>query len=311
MYLKRTIILSNVKTASKILLIVEKSEKVVAKIKGVNFEGDTWAAFSFNGAPLMLERIVSEQDYYYADLPPYTNINEEICCAVFSSNESANVYYGGTENKDSFYATFLKALPEFKIQINFILDEEKSKLFEQNESEVEKQIDSELTNQILCECMRKECEDKCKDCTYKRAFYEKQLAKATEKIDDKEEKKQFEQVEEIKEKEHSKKTFYYAVEGSLSELFKAYPNDEALEKLIANSRFVKVDYEGDGNFYSVGVIYDDKGEEKYICYAIYGNKNSPPPKELEGFSQWLEVENDFGYYLMYQDAESGENIRVD
>ena len=84
-----------------------------------------------------------------------------------------------------------------------------------------------------------------------------------------------------------------------------------MQDKIPLSKFAKVDYENDGNYYSVGVLYDDNGEEKYICYAIYGKKDCPPPPELSEFSQYLQIDEENGYYLMYQNASDGKNVGVE
>lgn len=103
--------------------------------------------------------------------------------------------------------------------------------------------------------------------------------------------------------------FYKQIEKSLNALFSAYPNDEVLEGKIENSKFAKVDYENTGDFYSVGYI-SENGMPKYICYAIPCQAGSPPPKNMEEFSQYLPIDNLSAYYLMYQKASNGETIQL-
>lgn len=304
MYLKRTVLLSNQMEENKILLIVEKSERVVARIKGAGKNDKLWCVFKFNNAPLSFFTLEKEGDEFSCELEGYTNVNENICAAVFSRPALECVFYGGTDKKEEFYLEFIKSFDEFVRQIDYQLKIESDKvkgseLFEESEDEIERQIDESLTNELVYECLSKCEEDKCKDCIYKKAFFERKnelLSCAV--MEDKEEPEKVEQ----------ENTFFLSVEKSLNELFACYPRDEVLENKIEKSKFVKVDYENDGNFYSVGVIFDDDGKEKYICYALYGKSDCPPPSELSEFSQYLPIDEESGYYLMYQNACDGKNI---
>ena len=57
--------------------------------------------------------------------------------------------------------------------------------------------------------------------------------------------------------------------------------------------------------YSIGAIYKDD-KMQYICYAVLCNYNSPAPKELGEYYQWLPLDNldplSEGYYIVFQDA---------
>ena len=300
MYLKRTVLLSSKNAENKILLIVEKSEMVRARVKGASKFNELWAVFKFNNAPQVFQKLDKEGEEFSCSLAQFTNVNDNICCAVFASPSLDSIYYGGTDNKEEFYLELIKTFDEFVRQINYEKDGIEE-LFESDDEEVEKQIDSELTNQLVYECLTKCEQDKCKDCVYKKAFYErKNELLSTAKMQEEEELKE--------DKQQKNKEFFYSVEGSLNDLFNSYPNDEVLEEKLQNSKFAKVDYEGDGNFYSVGVIYDSDGQEEYICYAIYGKKDCPPPKELCEFSQFLPIDEENGYYLMYQNVIDGQSI---
>lgn len=108
--------------------------------------------------------------------------------------------------------------------------------------------------------------------------------------------------------------FFDLISDQLEDLFSKYPSEAKLEQLIPNSKWVKVDYENNGSIYVLGLIYDDINL-KYICYGIPGEFSSNPPKELESYSQWLPLDaNDVsagGYWVMYQDALTGENIKIE
>ena len=108
--------------------------------------------------------------------------------------------------------------------------------------------------------------------------------------------------------------FYNMLAEQIDELFDKYPHEYNLEKLIDSSKWVKITYESDSKPYVVGLIFD--GDDiKYICYGVPGKYDTPQPNELIGYSQWLPTDvNDpynNGYWVMYQDADTGENILVE
>lgn len=110
-------------------------------------------------------------------------------------------------------------------------------------------------------------------------------------------------------KEHK---FYSMIAEQLEELFDKYPREENLENLVENSRWVKIS-DMDERHYVVGIIYINN-DIKYICYGVPGSYNSEPPRELKNYSQWLPTDTtnpyDNGYWVMYQDADTGENVII-
>lgn len=105
--------------------------------------------------------------------------------------------------------------------------------------------------------------------------------------------------------EEAKKPYYLRVKDSLDELLRNSEKLDALCKAIPDSDWVKVDY-GSG-YYIVGIIYSS-GKVKYICYGASG-KYGYAPEELKGYCAFLPLSGENlsdGYYVVYQDAESGE-----
>ncbi len=105
--------------------------------------------------------------------------------------------------------------------------------------------------------------------------------------------------------------FFELIAEQIDDLFDNYPRVDELEELIPNSKWVKIDFENNGNEYVLGLIYDGF-DLKYICYGVPGKFNSEPPKQL-GECQWLPLnpkEPSDGYFVIYQDALTGEKINV-
>ena len=103
------------------------------------------------------------------------------------------------------------------------------------------------------------------------------------------------------------KEFYNHIKPKLDELMDTYPHDAELETIIGNSKWAKVDITED-DFYVVGLIYEDESP-KLICYGVPDENKNNPPSCQHNSRQWLELEkNGRGYWMMYQDAESGKTL---
>ena len=108
-------------------------------------------------------------------------------------------------------------------------------------------------------------------------------------------------------------SFYDMVKEQIDELFRLYPQEECLERVIPNSKWVKVDYEEGSNTYVLGLIYEME-ILKYIAYGVPARYGDDMNGVLNGYSQWVpkdseNVDGD-GYYIMFQDAITGKNIDV-
>ena len=114
------------------------------------------------------------------------------------------------------------------------------------------------------------------------------------------------QDDEVKEKLEFLNDIIY----QLDEMFQQYPEDDLLNSIIPNARFIKV--EG-SEPYVLGVIYENQ-ILKYIAYGVPGTYNSLPPRDLGQHYQWLplnprDVMSD-GYFMIYQDATTGTLVEI-
>ena len=105
--------------------------------------------------------------------------------------------------------------------------------------------------------------------------------------------------------------FLSSINDQISELLNNYEEEKALENLIPNSKFVKVN--NDDSFYIFGVIYENE-KIRYIVYGLNGEFDVKPNDEYSSFYQWLPLNPDnpegYGYYLMYQDALTGAQVEI-
>ncbi len=155
-----------------------------------------------------------------------------------------------------------------------------------------------------------ECDkDKCSKCNYRTAFYKNCETSPS-----------FPQT--IKSEKINKPTypldnagtFYNGIKDQLNILFDKYPEETFLTETIPSSKWIKVDYEDDGHYIVIGLIYEED-RVQYVCYGSPGEFSEEPPKEFNGLSQWLPLDPDkpeeLGYWIIYQDAISGENVEIE
>ena len=110
----------------------------------------------------------------------------------------------------------------------------------------------------------------------------------------------------------NEKTFYQEIKPQIDKLFQENKEEGYLNKIFPNSKWVKVNLDN-GDYYVFGLIYQNE-DVKYICYGVPGIYQKVPPRELAGYPAWLPLDNDnqegFGYWLTYQDAQSGESVKA-
>lgn len=102
--------------------------------------------------------------------------------------------------------------------------------------------------------------------------------------------------------------FYERMSDDVKKIFSTYPHLSALEQTIEGSRWAKISY-GSGFYYAFGVIYSG-GNAKYLCYAVPVPEGAPCPESLKGRAGYIPVKG-VGYWVMYQDAQTGVSISVE
>lgn len=212
-------------------------------------------------------------------------------CAIvnFVKGEATPILYGSCGNVPTTEERLINSLSVFDEQPSV---ENVSKTLDQNQIFLDNQdeIDELIDNQFSA------CDNKCSECKYRDAFF---------KLED----EPF--VEEVEEEQD---TFFDGIKEQIETLFDKFPEEEILKEIIPESKWVKIDYEEKGEYYVVGLLYEND-IVKYVCYGVPSVYSDEPPKDLKGFAQWLPIdsakEEGFGYWITYQDAYSGENVKLE
>lgn len=306
----KTIILSSLSgNNQKAVLNLEKNvEGYCGNLRLYNFKeepsGILTLAFLVNKEVIKTALTPSSKNLYSFNFEFEKEIPSFSCALVSISKGLATpLLLGSTDEKinpiDKEFAKNFDLLDKTNLGVDEVknsLDKSEIDFSADEKEEIEKIIDSSFS-----------IADKCASCSYRNAFYG--CNKKGESC---------EQVEmfckpEIPQVQTSKTTFYDEIKGQLALLFERYPEDTFLTEIIPNSKWVKVDYEDNGQYFVIGLLYEND-EVTYVCYGMPGEFNVTPPREFAGLSQWLPLDpekpNELGYWLMYQDAETGENVEI-
>lgn len=302
MFLKKTIIMvsANSGTEKAVVWLNHKNGETQGKVKLYNIkQNDGIYVLSFYDGNKVVKCGLVENGSQELTFSSEQDINlDTAVCAIVNIKgaKPVAVVVGSCKNnspsaRDLAFAQTLGEMNEKQDlkakDVQQILDENQIDFDEEENREIERAIDEELNK---CECEQKSCAG----CRYREAFYA-EPQKEPEKIE-------------------VKASYYSEVSDQLKQLFDTCEKEETLEEIIPNSKWVKVDYANDGNYYVVGLIYEND-TLKFVCFGVPGYYASESPKELEGLCRWVPTDSskpfEFGYWITYQDAKTGENVEVE
>jgi hypothetical protein len=347
---KKSIILSPAiydgKSEEKGILTLQKEDsKTTGTLKCFNFSelpGKMLLGITFDNGDI--NKFSLEQDKlanFKFNLSSDCDLTKKISCAVVNINGSDHnpIIWGSTESSKNYKTQIMQSFEQNNIttdRVNGLYEKKENNLSPNKMStneifsqlkeeewpkddyideEVEQLIDKEVSE--LEEELNFEAYNKFKNFkSLKQKEQDKKVLVNKQKINAAQQKELEEAEEEgFLNNDLEETTFYEDVKGQIDSLFEQYPREEALEEIIPNSHFVRVDFNGDGESYIFGLIYDDNSNPEYIVYGIPALYTKTPPSQLEGYYQWLPLDlekpEEDGYWLMYQSALTGEHIKVD
>ncbi len=301
MFLKKTVVMISCEGGSEkaVLSANYKNGTTSGKVKLYNTkqnDGIYVLSFYNNGQVIKCGLNPSGANEFSFSSEQEIDLKNSVCAVVFVKDAKPTpIVVGSCKNEapsalDHAFAKSIAQMDEKKDlkakDVQEILDENEIDFEESEKQEIEAAIDEEMKK---CDCEQKNCAG----CRYREAFY----------------------AEEKEEQPIEVKTTYYSeVSDQLKNLFDTCEKETVLEEIIPNSKWVKVDYANDGNYYVVGLIYEDD-TLKFVCFGVPGYYASESPKELEGLCKWVPVDSskpfEFGYWITYQDAKTGENVEVE
>ena len=98
--------------------------------------------------------------------------------------------------------------------------------------------------------------------------------------------------------------YYHEVKAKLDEAFAKFPRDERLKAIFPMSEWVN----SEGAL--LGVIYEE-GTPRYLCVAVEAKEEPPAEvKERGVFVPRTQFSDEEGFYVVFQDADTGDYVRV-
>ena len=252
--------------------------------------------------------------YNLAPISRYCKIGIYHCNEVYSANliEKNGVYESSFVGNFKIEEDFYVALIDTEENNNVLLAggtyqgcyfNDNSVFLETQKLDNDIKEKKETINQNEVDC-GEDC-DKCAKCKYKEYFYSQQ------NINDLDVEQNLSAKSNENQQEIRIKKVTASILPQIESLFQEYEQDEQLNKLISNAKFVKINENGER--YSIGAIYEDD-TIKYICYAIKRDYNITPPKELGENYQWLPLDPEdplsVGYYVVFQDAKDLKIVKI-
>lgn len=305
MYNKKSIVLNGVDSTSQraVLTLEEDGDILNGRVRLYNFATPPKGIISlgiYSYGKVVKAGLTHTSGMLYTFLCQTSTIPSDFSCAVVNiiNGEAKPILYGSSFNSPSQEEIYDKVITSLSgassmSEVEKVLDDYQIDFDDDEKEEIEKEIDK---------CMEDLDCDSCKDCKYKKYYFSNIAKLDTSTLPN----------DNSKEEEKSSENFYLEMKSQIDTLFENNPNEEYLQELIPNSKWVKVDIEN-GDYYVLGLIYENE-KIKYICYGVPGVYQKKAPRELAGYPIWFPLDEEksdgFGYWLSYQDADSGESVKA-
>lgn len=297
MVFKKSVVLSSVAKGKEkgVLTLEYDGGEIVGNVKLYNFtqepEGILSVGILSNGQVLKAGLTYEDAGQYSFKLSTSNKLDNFSCALVnLVKGEAKALLHGACGSVPTTEERLANALSIFDEKPTV---EKVEQTLDQNQIYLEEQedIDKLIDNQVSA------CDSKCSECKYRDAFFKQ------------EDEPLLEQDEPLKDE-----SFFDGIKDQIQTLFNKFPAEEILQAIIPDSKWVKIDYEDKGEYYVVGLLYEED-KIKYVCYGVPSTYSDEPPADLKGFAQWLPIDaskqDGFGYWLTYQDADTGENVKLE
>ncbi len=306
---KKSIVLNGVEDKSEraVLTLESDGDMINGRLRLYNFGLEPKGIITLginDGKSIIKAGLTHSSGMLFTFKSELKKIPEKFSCAVvnFVGGKARPLLYGSSDgyvDKEQVFDAAIKSLSKSKNaqEVEKVLDKYNIDYADAEKEEIENSITQAMAESEICN-------KNCENCEYKK-YYFSHIRKMSEKTEEK--------TDEIEKNEPIINKFYQEMKGQIDNLFENNPNEDYLEKLIPDSKWVKVNIDSSGDYYVLGLIYESD-KLKYICYGVPGVYQRFPPRELSGFPVWFPLDENkpegFGYWLSYQDADSGESVKA-
>lgn len=299
---KKSVVLSGNGNQKAVLALEEEGGNLSGRVRLYNFPNEPQGIISLGlyiDGKVVKAGLTRSSSMLYTFKSLSLPMPKEFSCAVvnFAGGQSEAILYGNSDgaiNQEEVYGAVINALQGVSkmTDVEKTLDEHGIDYDDELKEEIDKAIEDEFEK------------NSCAKCKYRQYFFEHNPTQTLSNAEMQEE-------EVIPPDE--KPTFYDEIKSQIDNLFSSSPTENYLQEMIPGSKWVKVEFDNGGDYYVLGLLYEED-KLKYICYGVPGIYQKNPPKQLSGYPVWFPLDREnaegFGYWLTYQDAESGESIKA-
>ena len=303
-FVKKTILLNNNQNEIAVLNIFKDGDSTFGAIKhvGVNSE-NLVLGVSVNNTQVLKQKLLLENGTYNFKFNNSFNINSNIGCVIarLTGNKAEPVLWGNNDDIVDYKSVVLDWLekdagtnPKKSESCEIRVASNKNEEIESEKLEKLKKTNlSELTK------IEEELKGEEKEIEGGKISSEEMFGESS--VDDV-----------IKKEMEDNGDFFDMISEQIDDLFQSNPREENLEKIIPNSKWIKVCFEENSSQYVIGLVYE-QGILKYVCYGVPGKKDLNSLSNIEEFTQWIpkdaEIEDGDGYWVIFQDAKTGESVK--
>ena len=313
MFNKKSVVLNGVSDNSQkgILSIEQDGENIYGNVRLYNFNSEPNGIISlgiYNDDKVIKAGLTRLSDMFFGFKSELKTIPQNFSCAVinFVGGEPRPLLYGNSNgyfDKERVFDEVISKLKSTKSasQIEEILDNYDINYDDEESEQIDKEISKNIAPDDIALCQT-DCQKQCENCEYKKYYMSHSIS-----LDER-----MKILDEDKNNIEKPMNFYDEMKGHIDKLFSNNPSEDYLQNLLPNSKFVRVALD-ENNYYVLGLIYNES-LVKYICYGVPGIYQKEPPRQLSGYPVWFPIDQEkpqgFGYWLTYQDADSGESVKA-
>ena len=299
---KKSIVLTGEGSKKAVLSLEHDGKDLSGRVRLYNFSAEPSGIISlglYMNGKVVKAGLTRTSSMLYTFQSLREELPSDFSCAVvnFTGGKSQALLYGSSENVDAreqAYNAVINTLQGTATagEVEKVLDDYQIDYDDELKCDIDKAIDEEFEK------------NSCAKCKYRDYYYKHAETQTLQQ------EKQENLLVETPAETH---TFYDEIKDQVEKLFRENKTEEYLQNMIPASKWIKVEYEESGDYYVLGLIYDDD-TLKYVCYGVPGIYQKTPPRELSGYPVWFPLDKDkregFGYWLTYQDAESGQSVKA-
>ena len=244
--LKKSIVLTSLEGEEKAVLTIEQQGVVGGRLRLYNFNEEPRGIISlglYSNGNVLKAGLTRVGSMLY-EFKLQGEVPSTFSCAVvnFYNGQMKPLLYGteGEKRNEEILGQVFNSLrgATSMSDVEQKLDDYGVDFDEETKKEIDETIDKNMG-----------CEKGCENCKYRKYYFEN-INSSVEMLDEKDKSDII---------IPDKKSFYDEISNQVEELFEKNPNEDYLQEIFPNSKWVRVEFDKGGDYYVFGLIYNCRG----------------------------------------------------